>query len=166
MRAIPLKVLASWPNPNYEDPVTRSAALLLVNSVGIFIISVAIFLRLYSRAVANWRMGMDDLFIFLAYVATTIMTATVLLANRKFGWDRHAWDVAPYMLENAGKIAFAAKLSFIGATTFVRISLNCFFYRLIKDSSHQWYAQVLHANLAFNIILGLVFVLLTVFLCL
>jgi hypothetical protein len=32
-----------------------------------------------------------------AYIFTIGLTAVVLLANQKYGWNRHLWDVEPGM---------------------------------------------------------------------
>lgn len=60
--------------------------------------------------------------------------------------DRHLWDVAPWMYQDANIIAFVAKLNFTLASTFTRLSLICFYYRLIKDSGVKWFKWVLHAS--------------------
>jgi len=58
----------------------------------------------------------------------------VILANEMYGWNRHEWDMTPDMIVGANKIAFVAKLMFSLAATFTRMSLICFYYRLVKDS--------------------------------
>jgi hypothetical protein len=52
-----------------------------------------------------------------------------------YGWDRHIYDLRPDMIQNANILAFTAKHLFIGASTFTRISLICFYYRLVNSES-------------------------------
>lgn len=93
------------------------------------------------------------------------VTAIVILANKKYGWDRHVYDIPP---ENFGpnlKIAFAAKLLFTAAATFTRLALLTFYYRLVKDSDKQGFRWIVHLNLFYTIANFITFSLLVVFLC-
>ena len=40
------------------------------------------------------------------------MTTVVVLADVRYGWDRHIWDLHPNMVQSANIIAFIAKLTF------------------------------------------------------
>ncbi|KAK3674979.1 hypothetical protein LTR78_005323 [Recurvomyces mirabilis] len=86
------------------------------------------------------------------------MTCTVMLANALYGWDRHVWDIPTSEIASANKIAFAAKLMFTLAATFTRLSLICFYYRLVKDSGMKWFKYVLHAALLWTLAVGIGFV--------
>ena len=68
MRLPPPEVLLSWPAPNYQDPVTRGDALVVVNSIFITLVIVTVGLRLYTRLVIKRWFGLDDIFILLALV--------------------------------------------------------------------------------------------------
>lgn len=68
MRLPPPSVVASWPPPNYVDPVTRGNALLIVNIVFQGLATIALAGRLYSRYIKKW-FGIDDVLIVLAYVS-------------------------------------------------------------------------------------------------
>lgn len=115
------------------------------------------------------------------------LTAVVLLANLRYGWDRHEWDIREYMsphnserviltrmvltveafhmIPHAQQVAFAAKILFSLAATFIRMSLMCFYYRLVKDSGIKWFSRVLHVSVAWNVVVCLVFVALSIWLC-
>lgn len=45
-------------------------------------------------------------------IFTIAMTTVVVLADVRYGWDRHIWDLHPDMVESANIIAFIAKLTF------------------------------------------------------
>lgn len=68
MRVPPASVVASWPEPNYTDPVTRGNALLIVNVIFQTLATIAVVGRLYSRYVKKW-FGIDDGMIIMAYVS-------------------------------------------------------------------------------------------------
>lgn len=77
----------------------------------------------------------------------------------------NSYQTAMNMLQNAAIIAFIAKLTFVLASTFTRLSLLLFYYRLIRDSGIKWFHWVLHASLAFNITVGVTFGCFAIFLC-
>jgi hypothetical protein len=68
MQLPPLSVLASWPTPNYIDPVTRGPGLLIVNIVFSALAFIVVALRLYTRVWITRSLGMDDVFVFAALV--------------------------------------------------------------------------------------------------
>lgn len=72
VRPIPESVFLSWPKPNYINPQRRGPALVIVNSLLLFVAMVVVGLRLYTRFVLCHSAGLDDLFITLATVS--IMT--------------------------------------------------------------------------------------------
>ena len=69
------------------------------------------------------------------------------------------------MLSSTRKIAFTAKILFGPAATFMRLSLICFYYRLVRDSAITWFRTVLHISVVYTIAVGVTFVLLAVFEC-
>jgi hypothetical protein len=89
MQLPPVDVLLSWPTPNYEDPVTRGPALVIVNSIFVALAVSTVAARLYTRIVIKRWFGIDDIFILLALLFTLGLTAVVLLANQRYGWDRY-----------------------------------------------------------------------------
>lgn len=63
-----VEVILSWPLPNYDDPVTRDDALVIVNSALIRLVMIVVLLRLYSRLYVRRWFGLDDVFIIVALV--------------------------------------------------------------------------------------------------
>ncbi|KAI7234261.1 hypothetical protein KC365_g6034 [Hortaea werneckii] len=165
MRFPPLEVLSTWPTPNYDDPKTRGQASLIVNIIFLFMVLVAVALRVYSRTSVRRWFGLDDIMIGLATLFTIGLTVVVVLANERFGWDRHIYDIPFDHIEKANIIALTAKVAFTLAATFTRLSLCMFYYRLVGDSGIVWFRWVVHANVAFTISVCITFVFLSVFLC-
>jgi hypothetical protein len=117
-------------------------------------------------------------------VSTTGLTTVVLLANRNYGWDRHVYgtrgppvlytyprpaliltDIPFTKIGTTGKIAMAAKIMFTAAATFTRLSLFCFYYRLVQDSGKQRFVFAIHANVAFSVAIFVTFLFLAIFQC-
>ncbi|KAF7195570.1 hypothetical protein HII31_03164 [Pseudocercospora fuligena] len=147
MQIPPMEVLLSWPKPNYDNPTTRGEALLVLMICFSILVGLAVAGRFYSRLVVKSCSGWDDGAIIVAFFFTIALNVIVILANRRFGWNRHIWDVKPTMIQNANIAAFTAKLL------------------LVRDSGIAWFAHVLHASMAFVVGLGLAFTFVGVFLC-
>lgn len=88
MQLPPVDILLSWPTPNYDNPVTRGPALVIVNSIFISLATITVAARIYTRIVIKRWFGIDDVFILLALLFTIGLTAVVILANQRFGWNR------------------------------------------------------------------------------
>ncbi|KAJ8110526.1 hypothetical protein OPT61_g6656 [Boeremia exigua] len=165
MKLPPFDVILSWPKPNYTNPVTRGDALLIVNTVFIVLVVITVGMRMYTRLVIKRCFGLDDVFTLLALLFTIGLTAIVILANQKYGWDRHLWDIPLNKLVPTLKIAMAAKVVFTCAATFTRLSLHCLFYRLVADTGRQWFRVVIHVNVAYTIAIFISFIFLAIFMC-
>ncbi|KAH7563537.1 hypothetical protein BM1_00584 [Bipolaris maydis] len=162
MQLPPLSVILSWPAPNYHDPVTRGPALVIVNSIFIALTFLIVAARLYTRIVIKRWFGVDDVFILLALLFAVGLTIIVLLANKSYGWDRHVWDIPVSKFVPTYKIAMAAKVIFTAAATFTRLSLHCFYYRLVSDSGKLW---LVHFNVFYTIGIFISFIFIAIFLC-
>ena len=122
-------------------------------------------------------------------IFTIALTVVVILANKQYGWERHIWDIrkskivtnaaadyarnttwvltaaAPDMIQSANIVAFIAKLLFTLAATFTRLSLICFYYRLVQDTANKWFKWALHASVAWTLAVCVTFIVLTIWLC-
>lgn len=93
------------------------------------------------------------------------MTAVVLLANTRYGWNRHLWDVPVTVLQNANIIAFVAKIMFTLAATFTRLSLLCFYFRLVKDTNIKWFKLVMRLSVVWTVCVCISFIALVIWQC-
>jgi hypothetical protein len=69
MQLPPVEVLLTWPTPNYEHPVTRGPALVIINVIFIALVLLTVAARLYTRLVIKRWFGLDDIFILIALVS-------------------------------------------------------------------------------------------------
>jgi hypothetical protein len=58
-----------------------------------------------------------------------------------------------------------AKIIFVGAASFTRLSLHCFYYRLVKDTGKSWFRWAIHINVAYTLAILISFPFIAVFLC-
>jgi hypothetical protein len=70
-RLPPKSVLATFPPPNYENPVTHGPTLLIISVVFLTIATVSFVLRIYVRGFVKKLLGWDDFFLCFAYVRTS-----------------------------------------------------------------------------------------------
>ncbi|RAR01158.1 integral membrane protein [Stemphylium lycopersici] len=165
MQLPPYDVLLSWPTPNYDNPPTRGPALVIVNSIFISLATLTVAARLYTRIVIKRWFGIDDIFIVLALLFTFGLTTVVLLANKSYGWDRHVWDIPFEKFVPTSKIAMTAKVVFTAAATFTRLSLHCFYYRLVSDSGKSWFKWLVHLNVVYTVGIFISFPCIAIFFC-
>ncbi|KAI8937703.1 hypothetical protein NX059_005404 [Plenodomus lindquistii] len=59
----------------------------------------------------------------------------------------------------------SAKVVFTAAATFTRLSLHCFYYRLVADSGKTWFKWLIHANVLYTVGIFVSFTFLSIFLC-
>jgi hypothetical protein len=68
LHEIPLEVIATWPPPNYKNPVTRGRSLIVIDTLLPSISLIVVLLRCYTRTFIKKWFGLDDVFILLALV--------------------------------------------------------------------------------------------------
>lgn len=68
MRIPPPEVVASWPTPNYVNPVSRGPALLIAELTIMPLALIALTARLYCRIVKVRSPGGDDWLMIAAMV--------------------------------------------------------------------------------------------------
>jgi len=68
MQEPPLSVIETWPTPNYEDPVTRGDANVVLNIILYALLLCFLGLRVFTRTYLGSVFGADDIFILLALV--------------------------------------------------------------------------------------------------
>ena len=68
MQLPPESVLASWPTPNYVDPVVRGDAVIVMNLVFYPIVLIVLLIRIFTRVTISKSFGSDDYLIVAALV--------------------------------------------------------------------------------------------------
>jgi len=65
---VPAAIAHTWPPPNYDNPVTRSLSLVVLNIIGLCLAIATVAARVYTRLVVKKCFGNDDVFIVFALV--------------------------------------------------------------------------------------------------
>lgn len=73
MRNPPLEVVATWPEPNYDNPEHRGPALLIVEITIMSLAIITLLARLYVRIFKVNKSGLDDWLMLLAMVITPLL---------------------------------------------------------------------------------------------
>lgn len=151
IRTPPIEVLLSWPAPNYVNPETHGHAAIILNYFLITIVTIFFGLRIYVRVVVRKKLGWDDAFLSVGYLCAVGLTTVVILATTHYGWDRHVYDIRVDQYPGTMKLAMSSTVLFTAAASFTRLSLFCFYYRLVADSGSHWFKWVIHVNVAYTV---------------
>jgi hypothetical protein len=135
MRFPPPAVLASWPKPNYEHPVTRGPAIMIVELTILPIALICVTLRLWIRIRWLHKSWWDDYLMVVAAIFSCGTTAIVILATQKYGWNSHVWDLRIPTLEAGRKASMAGQTLFVLASSFVKMSILVNYLRIAPEKS-------------------------------
>lgn len=187
----PLSVLASWPAPNYIDPVTRGPGLLIANCITSALAFTLTALRVYTRAFITSTIGLDDVLAVIALVSPLFFSYTYVflgfsfahlleifaiamctansIANVHFGWGQHQWDVPFDWIVPSLKYRMVFEMTFTISSSLTKVSLLWFCRRLLGTSAKikfRYMNMALIAAMVILLLLGFMFILATMFNCL
>ncbi|KAJ4408722.1 hypothetical protein N0V91_002977 [Didymella pomorum] len=135
MRSAPPEVIATWPKPNYIDPVTRGSALMVVELTLLPIAMIIVFMRLYVRIVWLKKSWWDDYLMVAAMVFSIGTTVLVIMATQLYGWDKHVWDMKLPELSTGRKASLAGQTLFVLASSTVKMSILVSYFRIAPEKS-------------------------------
>lgn len=79
MRFPPPEVVATWPTPNYVDPVRRGNESIIIQGVLIALVVIFVSIRLYARlAITKAGIGLDDVLICVSTVCLRLARGRLL----------------------------------------------------------------------------------------
>jgi hypothetical protein len=160
----PMDVIAKWPKANYIDPERRGPGLIVTEITLLSITTVIILARVYTRLRIVKSFGLDDVLIICAVPPTVALVACTIIANTKYGWDRHVWDVTLPNISMGKKYALLTQCLFGAAVNFTKLSVLWFLKRLFKDSG-SWIATHVKILLWAVAIVTPAYILMAVFQC-
>ncbi|CAJ2506095.1 Uu.00g002250.m01.CDS01 [Anthostomella pinea] len=165
MRLPPAEVLATWPKPNYTDPVTRGPTGRVIVLVLATIVTAILVIRFYARTRLTRGFGLDDTLVSLAYVPATAFAITGIFAEGQFQWNRHIWDVEFKFFSSNLQIGLVTAILFDLATCLTKLSMLAMVYRLAaasKDKKMKRAVSIISSIISIN---SLVFIVVEVFQC-
>ncbi|KKK14801.1 hypothetical protein ARAM_006380 [Aspergillus rambellii] len=131
MQLPPAEVLASWPEPNYINPITRGHSVLIVSIVCSALATIVTGLRIFTRVKITCTAGMDDLLIILGLLFGIAMAAVISVASFYYGWDRHMWDVPLEWLPTVSKLNLTFQILFSLSASLTKLSFLWFCKRIL-----------------------------------
>jgi hypothetical protein len=162
MRYPPESVTASWPTPNYVDPVRRGPTLLIIESVLIGFATFAMAARFYARSREARGVGLDDVLIVIAYILAACLTAAVILATQNYGWDVHIWDLPPQDAVSSRLVSWISQVIYLSSASATKLSLLFVYRQLFARNKYQRAVDVM---IGFVIIYYLTFIFVLIFEC-
>ncbi|EEY21517.1 conserved hypothetical protein [Verticillium alfalfae VaMs.102] len=126
----PPEVLASWPEPNFVDPINRGPALMIVELTILPIALVCLALRLYVRLCIIRKSWWDDWLMVGGAVFASGVTVCVILATQFYGWNLHVWDLTPQQMQQGRQISIAAQTIFLFASGLTKLSMLASYLRI------------------------------------
>jgi hypothetical protein len=164
MKLPPPEVLATWPVPNYIDPEVRGPGLIITQIVLLSIAMIFIAARLYTRIVLVRSFGMDDVLIVVALPPAIALAAISIIANLKYGWNRHVWDLPLDDISIGKKFAMITQVLAAFTANATRWSVVWFLRRLFKGTG-SWISPTLDGLLVFITLMWPLFIFLDIFQC-
>ncbi|CAD6447475.1 f5a65b85-6825-44c0-8c95-cc2709ff95ec [Sclerotinia trifoliorum] len=138
MQQPPAWVIASWPTPNYIDPETHGYGNVILNIVLYIILCCFIALRIWTRTRLRASFGADDIMILFAMIPTTGFFVLSLLADLKFMWTRHQYDIPSSHVEFGLKMVMLIEIMFASACTLTKLSMLMLVRRMLTSASMFW----------------------------
>ncbi|KAI2469292.1 hypothetical protein F4781DRAFT_230408 [Annulohypoxylon bovei var. microspora] len=149
MQLPPPSVAASWPTINHINPETRGHLGMIVGLLLVVLVTIILAIRLYSRKWLTRGFGLDDVFILLAYFPTIAYTIIGIIAEDKFQWNRHTWDLELGFFVPGLQLIFANHMLFNFATSLTKLSILALLYRLTSASGDRRMTIVVLISMAF-----------------
>ncbi|KAF2024511.1 hypothetical protein EK21DRAFT_78572 [Setomelanomma holmii] len=128
-----IKVMLSWPAPNYINPEKRPNTVTLLAVVCGPITIALLLARLWVRIFHQRNPGWDDWFMLAATLPLIALTVLLPIAASR-GFDHHIWDLDAVKdserFVESRKYVLAVECIFCGASGLIKISILLFYRRL------------------------------------
>ncbi|KAG9230789.1 hypothetical protein BJ875DRAFT_384378 [Amylocarpus encephaloides] len=164
MQAPPKWQIDAWPKPNYVNPKTRGNAKIILNVVLYSVLVCFLSLRIFTRTYLRKIFGPDDILILLALLPTTAFFVISVLADTKFNWTRHSYDIPLDQISTGLKMVLITEVVFALACTLTKLSMLMFVRRILNSASLLWRRITLLAILIVSV-QGIVFCFTVIFQC-
>jgi hypothetical protein len=136
MQLPPIEVIATWPQPNYDNPSeVRGPTILILNLIFIPLLVILVALRIYTRLRLSRNFGADDIAIIAAVFPTIACAVLALVAVLHYGWSRHVWDVPADQLVTGLKFVIAVEILFVTGASLTKVSMLLLINRIMAGGS-------------------------------
>ncbi|KAL2268980.1 hypothetical protein VTJ83DRAFT_3826 [Remersonia thermophila] len=122
----------SSPDPA-RDNESRVTEIIVILSVTCTLSTLAVLLRIYSRAIVLRSFGADDFMIVPAQILT-IASAVAIGLEAKYGLGRHVWMMPPENFVPYMKSFYTSIVVYNVAVCLTKISILLMYYRLFSNT--------------------------------
>ncbi|KAF3911295.1 hypothetical protein ABW21_db0201130 [Orbilia brochopaga] len=157
----PQSVVDAWPEPDYEHPANRGRSLIVVEIALFSLTAIIVAGRIYTRTFIIRSFGLDDWFIIPSTIFCLGLTISTCLATTG-GYGLHIYDVPHHLRTKSLEYAWANMLLYCIAVTFTKISILCFYLRLVPSGIFR---KLTWLTMVAVVALGVAYGLMVVFYC-
>ncbi|KAE8148625.1 hypothetical protein BDV25DRAFT_141583 [Aspergillus avenaceus] len=125
----------------------RQKAIIGVNSGFIVFGTIVIALRVYARTVILHALGIDDVLMIIGTVVSLGLSVSTMM-GAYYGIGKHIHEMRKQDLVPMLKSLYAARLLYVGALAFVKLSLLWFYLRL---DQRRWMRLTVYSMLIINL---------------
>ncbi|KAF1965814.1 hypothetical protein BU23DRAFT_397271, partial [Bimuria novae-zelandiae CBS 107.79] len=140
--------IATWPAPNYVDPVTRRPLVLGIEITLLILVVLFITMRLYRTAIVK-AIGADDYFMIAATVCFCANSISISVSTTPaLATGYHLWDVPPSLLQDVqpiASVAMSSHIMFVPITTFTKVSILCTYLRIFPSDRNRYFCYFMLA---------------------
>ncbi|KAF2134719.1 integral membrane protein [Dothidotthia symphoricarpi CBS 119687] len=160
----PPEVVASWPNPNFVSPATHSYATVVLLAVFGPLTLLAVFARIWARAVIQRKSGLDDWVMLASLVPTTALLIAVGIGNQRL-FNRHIWDYHSSEFIEQRKLTMANEAAYVLSSGMIKASILLFYRRMVFKAVRKAYKIIVIVSLASIVLYTFGFLLAMCFAC-
>lgn len=125
---------------------------IVLPSIGLCLVSA----RIYSRVFITKALGLDDLFILIAFGFAIALSVLITIEVKDYKIDRHIWDI-PLSLATGNRLfVWCGEICYVAATGCVKISI-LLFYRRLSISFSRAFKIATWIGIGYNVLYMLVF---------
>ncbi len=130
--------------------------------VSTLLIALRLWLRVLKQA---GGLGLDDALLVAAWFGSSMFTTVIIISCSAYYTGRHAWDIPLANFESTALMAWLAQFASLATGALTKISVLCFYRRLVAGTySRRWKWAVI-AAIAFTAAWTLTFVFMLIFNC-
>ncbi|KAE8406582.1 hypothetical protein BDV37DRAFT_292122 [Aspergillus pseudonomiae] len=133
------------PDFDYSNPRGFKTEMIIFG-IGLFLSTLFLAMRVYTRACLLSKFGWDDVSIIIAWVLSLATQIACMLSCVYGGTGIHLWNVTPAMFDVYQKTILAAAVIYVPALAFAKVGLIILYHRIInKQNTYKWALHIISA---------------------
>ncbi|KAH8728007.1 hypothetical protein GQ44DRAFT_824348 [Phaeosphaeriaceae sp. PMI808] len=148
--------------PDFNSPDNYKTENIILHSVILLFVTIAVLMRMYTRALVKKTFGIDDWFCIIAFLLC-IAQSTIFGYATRLGFGMHLWDIRASEIVHCLKVFSAGLKMYMPAILTVKLCILIGFYRVFKV--YQMARWAIWFGMAANIIFYVVCFFIDIFRC-